>query len=262
MNDPRQPFAHTAMANHQADVRSIPPGTQNWSAEEVLRWAGSEFGSEVAIASAFGAEGIALLEMASHAIGDLRVFILDTGFLFPETLELIAKVQHRYAIRVERVAPEISVEQQAEFHGSALWERDPDLCCQLRKVQPLRQKLAGLKAWVAAIRRDQTPARRHIGKVEWDSNFDLVKINPLADWTHEMVWAYIRKHGLDYNSLHDRNYPSIGCTHCTKPVREGESPRGGRWPGFAKQECGMHLRAKSASASSFASSECNADGEG
>lgn len=260
MNNAQKPFVQTPVSSRQVDPRAIPPGTQNWSAEEVLRWAGSEFGSEIAIASAFGAEGIVLLEIASRVLGDLRVFILDTGFLFPETLDLIAKVERRYAIRVERVVPQISVEQQAEFHGPALWDRDPDLCCHLRKVEPLRQKLAHLKAWATAIRRDQTPERRHIGKVEWDSNFHLLKINPLADWTHEMVWAYIRKHNLDYNPLHDRNYPSIGCTHCTKPVREGESPRSGRWPGLAKQECGMHLRARAASASSSTPPECNPGG--
>lgn len=221
--------------------RSQIPSAEAWSAEDVLRWAAAEFGYEMEIASAFGAEGIVLLEIAAGIVGDLRVFILDTGFLFPETLELIAKVERRHGISVQRITPGITAEQQAELYQAELWSRDPDLCCDLRKIEPLRRKLSRLKAWVTSIRRDQTPARRHIGKVEWDSKFNLVKINPLADWTREMVWAYITKHRLDYNPLHDRNYPSIGCTHCTRAVRPGEHQRAGRWPRFAKQECGLHV---------------------
>ena len=228
---------HTDLAQNQRQI----PVAEAWSAEDVLRWAAAEFGNAMEIASAFGAEGIALLDMAAGIFGDLRVFILDTGFLFPETLALIARVEQRYGIRVQRIIPGITPEQQAELYWPALWGRDPDLCCNLRKVEPLRRKLSGLRAWVTSIRREQTPARRHIGKVEWDSKFNLVKINPLAGWTGEMVWAYIRKHRLDYNPLHDRNYLSIGCTHCTRPVRIGEHQRAGRWPGFAKQECGLHL---------------------
>ena len=216
------------------------PAAEPWSPEQVLRWAVAEFGRRVEIASAFGAEGVVLLDMAARTARDLRLFILDTGFLFPETLELAAKVERRYGIRVERVTPEITAEQQAELYQPALWNRDPDLCCNLRKVEPLRRKLSGLKAWVTSIRRDQTVARRNIAKVEWDANFDLVKINPLADWTHEMVWSYIRTHDLDYNPLHDRDYPSIGCMNCTRPVLAGEDRRSGRWPGIPKAECGLH----------------------
>lgn len=193
------------------------------------------------IASAFGAEGMVLIDIASSVIEDLKIFILDTGFLFPETLELMAQVERRYGTHIERVLPEISIDAQNRQYEPALWARDPDLCCNLRKVQPLRKKLSALGAWVTAIRRDQTPARQSVGKIEWDANFQIVKLSPLADWTHNMIWSYIAKHGLDYNPLHDRNYPSIGCTHCTRPVQRGEGDRAGRWPGFAKQECGLHM---------------------
>ncbi len=215
---------------------------EKWSTRELLSWASEVFGSDLEIASAFGAEGIVLIDIASHVMPDLRVFILNTGYLFPETLELLNKVEARYGIRVDKVVPEISVDSQAALYQPALWGKDPDLCCEIRKVRPLRRKLSTLKAWVTAIRRDQTVHRRNVPKLHWDDNFQLVKINPLADWTHEMVWSYIRQHRLAYNPLHDQNYPTLGCIQCTVPIRPGEDLRSGRWSGFAKQECGLHFR--------------------
>src|SRR5439155_749273 len=121
---------------------------------------------------------------------------------------------------------------QEQAHGPALWSRDPDRCCNLRKVEPLRNKLKELRAWITAIRRDQTVARGSARKLEWDAKFQLVKVNPIADWTSAMVWSYIRRHEVPYNPLHDRNYPSIGCTHCTRATQAGEDARAGRWSGF------------------------------
>jgi phosphoadenosine phosphosulfate reductase len=135
----------------------------------------------------------------------------------------------------------LSPEEQERTHGSALWNRDPDLCCSLRKVEPLRRKLGELDAWITSIRRDQTSVRSGARRVEWDSKFNLVKINPIADWTSKQVWRYIHDHDVPYNELHNQDYPSIGCTHCTRAVRPGEDPRAGRWPGFAKTECGLHV---------------------
>jgi phosphoadenosine phosphosulfate reductase len=109
-------------------------------------------------------------------------------------------------------------------------------------VEPLRKKLSGLRAWMTSIRRDQTASRANARRVEWDEKFGLVKINPLVDWSSEMVWNYIHRHKVPYNPLHDRNYPSIGCTHCTRAVLPGEDPRAGRWSGFQKTECGLHAR--------------------
>jgi len=215
---------------------------ERWSPEQVLRWGFERFGRDIAIASAFGAEGIVLIDIAARIRGDFRVFTLDTGFFFPETYALIESVERRYGIRVERCRPALSPAEQARLHGEALWKRQPDRCCAIRKVEPLKAKLAELSAWIAALRREQTAARANVAKIEWDSKFDLVKLNPLADWTHDQVWEYIRAHHVPYNPLHDHGYPSIGCTHCTRPVRIGEDLRDGRWSGFAKTECGLHTR--------------------
>lgn len=215
---------------------------ERWSPEQVLRWGFERFGPDIAIASGFGAEGMVLIDLAARIRSDFRVFTLDTGFFFPETYALIEAVERRYAIRVERCRPILTPAEQARLYGEALWTRQPDQCCAIRKVDPLKAKLAELSAWIAAIRRQQTAARADVAKIEWDSGFNLVKLNPLADWTHSEVWNYIRAHAVPYNPLHDRSYPSIGCTHCTRPVRIGEDPRAGRWSGFAKTECGLHTR--------------------
>jgi phosphoadenosine phosphosulfate reductase len=151
------------------------------------------------------------------------------------------QVEQRYGIRIERVLPLSSHEEQEAVHGAALWQRNPDQCCNLRKIEPLRRKLSELQAWITSIRRDQTADRARAGKIEWDQKFGLVKINPLADWNAKQVWQYIREREVPYNVLHDLNYPSIGCTHCTRAVRPGEDPRAGRWSGSAKTECGLHI---------------------
>ena len=214
---------------------------ETWSPEEALRWAFDTYGHDVAIASAFGAEGMVLIDLASRLYPSFRLFSIDTEFMFPETYELMQRVEQRYGIKVERVYPKLNPAEQEQVHGAALWGRNPDMCCQMRKVEPQRRKLAELRAWVAAIRRDQTSTRAKAMRVEWDAKFDLVKVNPIVDWTSAQVWDHIRKHDVPYNPLHDRNYPSIGCTHCTRAVLPGEDPRSGRWSNFGKTECGLHL---------------------
>jgi phosphoadenosine phosphosulfate reductase len=178
---------------------------------------------------------------------EFRIFTLDTDFLFPETYNLMERIEKRYGIRIERVKSNLVPDDQARFHGPALWARDPDACCSLRKVEPLRNKLSQLRAWVTSIRRDQTLARAGALKVEWDAKFHLVKINPLVDWTNAKIWRYIHDYDLPYNPLHDRGYPSIGCTHCTRSVQPGEGARAGRWSGFNKTECGLHTTPPTAS---------------
>jgi len=222
------------------DIAQLSSQAEAWSPEQVLAWAFENYGKNVAIASGFGVEGMAMIDLASHVSGSFRVFTLDTEFLFPETYELMDRIEKRYGIRIERVYSSLTPEEQAHTHGAELWRRDPDLCCSLRKVEPLKQKLAELRAWVTAIRRRQTSARASARKIEWDHKFQLIKINPIADWTTDMVWSYVRKHNVPYNHLHDQNYPSIGCMHCTRAVRSGEDARAGRWAGFAKTECGLH----------------------
>jgi phosphoadenosine phosphosulfate reductase len=213
---------------------------ESWSAAEVLDWALGHFGNRVQIASAFGPEGMALIDIATRLRPDVRVFTLDTGLFFPETYTLMNEVERRYGIRIERVRPALTVDEQSTQHGPALWQHSPDRCCYMRKIEPLQRRLATLEAWISAIRRDQTPDRAHAQKLEWDARFGLIKINPLADWTNDMVWDYLRSNDVPYNELHDRGYPSIGCAPCTQPVQEGEDARSGRWAGFAKTECGLH----------------------
>jgi phosphoadenosine phosphosulfate reductase len=222
------------------NVDRIHQLVEQWSPEDLLRWAFVTFGGYVEIASGFGPEGIALIDIAAMVQPEFRVFTLDTDFLFPETYDLMQRIEKRYRIRVETLKSAVTPDEQERLHGPALWGRDPDACCNLRKVEPLRNKLSQLRAWVTSIRREQTPARASVLKVEWDAKFHLVKINPLADWTAGKVWQYIRDHDLPYNPLHDRGYPSIGCTHCTRSVQPGEDARAGRWSGFNKTECGLH----------------------
>jgi phosphoadenosine phosphosulfate reductase len=217
----------------QAQAEHCPP-------EELLRWAFGRFGSRVAIASSFGPEGLVVIEIASRVQEEFRVFSLDTDFLFPETYALMEEVERRYGLRIERCRPSVSPEEQAARHGPELWGSNPNLCCQIRKVFPLQAKLKELDAWITGIRHEQTVARSQSRKVEWDTRFGIAKLNPLADWTTAQVWEFIRANRLPYNPLHDRNYPSIGCTHCTRPVQPGGDPRAGRWPGCAKTECGLH----------------------
>jgi len=222
-------------------IAEIQIAAEKWSPQQVLAWAFANFGNGVAISSAFGAEGMTLIDMASRLTKDFRLFTVDTEFLFPETYSLMDTIEQRYGIAIEKVYSLLSPEEQERRHGTALWSRDPDQCCDLRKVEPLRRKLSELDAWITSIRRDQTSAGSGARKVEWDAKFGLVKINPIVDWTSEQVWRYIRQHDVPYNALHDQSYPSIGCTHCTRAVRTGEDPRNGRWPGFAKNECGLHV---------------------
>jgi phosphoadenosine phosphosulfate reductase len=223
------------------NLENIQILAETWNAAEVLQWAFRTFGKRVEMASGFGAEGMALIDVAARLNPDLRVFTIDTEFLFPETYQLIEKVERRYGITVERVRPRLTPEGQEEVYGPALWSINPDQCCALRKVEPLKEKLAGLRAWITAIRRDQTSARAGARKVEWDQKFQLVKTNPIADWTTKDVWNYLHQHDVPYNPLHDQNFTSIGCTHCTRAIRPGEDPRAGRWAGFQKTECGLHI---------------------
>jgi len=223
------------------EVGKLQIAAEAWTPERVLGWAFDTFGDGVAISSAFGAEGMVLIDIASRGRQNFRLFTLDTEFLFPETYNLMDRVEQRYGVTIEKVYPPSSPEEQEREHGPALWQRKPDLCCNLRKVEPLQRKLGELQAWITSIRRDQTAARAGAGKIEWDQKFGLVKINPIADWSSKQVWHYIREHDVPYNELHERNYPSIGCTHCTRAIRPGEDARAGRWPGTTKTECGLHM---------------------
>lgn len=208
----------------------------------ILEWAAERFAPRIALATGFGVEGCVLVDLIARQRLSIGVFSLDTGLLFPETYELWRRLEGRYGLSIRAVRPDQTVEEQASAHGERLWERHPDRCCGLRKLAPLGAALAGLDAWVSAIRRDQTRERAAARAVETDPRFGLVKVNPLVAWTQADVWAYVRAHDVPVNPLHDRGYPSIGCLPCTSPVRPGEDPRAGRWRGLGKTECGMHAR--------------------
>jgi phosphoadenosine phosphosulfate reductase len=216
----------------------------NAKPEETLRWGFQEFGDRLTIATGFGAEGVVLIDMAVKITPKPSIFFLDTAFLFPETYELRRRIEDRYGIEILSFQSELTPEQQEIKFGSKLWITDPDLCCRLRKLEPLKEALRDRAAWVTAIRRDQTIERSTAQVVEWDYQWRLVKINPLLMWSKTDVWDYIRKSGVPYNALHDRGYPSIGCTHCTVAVGEGEHDRAGRWAGRKKTECGLHTPAQ------------------
>jgi len=229
----------------EQNLKVISSEFENASPEDVLRWAIDEFSGDVALATGFGAEGCVLVAMLSaiRPIGTgIRIFYLDTDLLFPEAYALRDQLAARYGVQFERHGTSLSLSAQAAEYGERLWEREPNLCCRLRKVEPLREMLNGMRAWVTAVRRDQSPERARIGIVEWDERFGLVKINPLAKWSARDVWNYIAKHNVPYNPLHDQDYPSIGCVPCTTRVRIGEDPRAGRWRGTSKNECGIHDR--------------------
>lgn len=208
--------------------------------QEALRWAVERFAPDIALACSFGVEDVALVDMLAEVDGSVRVFYLDTGLLFPETYDVRDRVVERYGARLVRAVPAISVEDQASLYGDELWARNANLCCDIRKVQPLTTVLGSLRAWITGIRRDQALTRANTPIVGWDQKFGLVKVNPLAAWTSADVWKYVAERDVPYNVLHDQGYPSIGCVPCTRQVTPGEDPRAGRWSGSDKTECGLH----------------------
>lgn len=210
------------------------------SPQEVLVKAVENYAGGLVLASSFGAEDVVLIDMLHKLAPTMPVFYLDTNKHFTETYATRDKLQERYSTTFIQVLPKLTLAEQASAHGDNLWEKDPNLCCQIRKVEPLQRVLSGYQAWITGIRREQSPTRANAKKVEWDEKFNLVKFNPLADWTDGQVWEYIHANDVPYNPLHDNNYPSIGCSVCTRAVRPGQDPRAGRWAGFEKTECGLH----------------------
>jgi phosphoadenosine phosphosulfate reductase len=211
------------------------------SAPAILRWAVETFHSKLTMATAFGAEGCCLIHMLAEIDPDIRIFNLDTGYQFAETLELRERIKRRYGIEVEFIRPELTVAEYEAEHGGPMYRHRPDQCCHDRKILPLRRAVAGYSAWVSAIRGDQTRDRAAARVVQWDAKFGLVKVNPLLAWTKKDAWKFILDHEVPYNPLHDRGYPSIGCWPCTQPVGDGADERAGRWARTAKKECGLHV---------------------
>jgi len=210
------------------------------TAQEILRWAVDRFAPRFTMATAFGPEGMVILHMLAEIAPDTPIFNLDTGYQFPETLELRERVKQRYGMEVEFKRPELTVEQYEQLHGGPLYKTKPDQCCAERKIRVLHAAVRGKHAWASGIRRDQSPDRAKAAIVSWDRKFSLVKVSPLANWTKKDVWKMIVDHDIPYNPLHDQGYTSVGCWPCTRAVMFGEDERAGRWSGFAKTECGLH----------------------
>lgn len=211
------------------------------TAQEILAFSVREFMPRLTMATAFGPEGCCIIQMLAEIDPTVRVFNLETGYQFPETLELREKILKRYGIEVEYVRAELTVAEYEKEHGGPLWGSRSDQCCHDRKIVPLRRAVVGYDAWISAIRNDQTPDRAQASLIGWDNKFRMVKVNPLLHWNKKDVWAYIMKHDIPYNPLHDMGYPSIGCQPCTRPVEDGSDDRAGRWSGTVKKECGLHV---------------------
>lgn len=217
------------------------PDLETASPSAILEWAFDAFGDRIALSTAFGPSGVALMHLSSRIRPGVKVFFVDTGFHFDETLQMLDRVRARMPVDIEVLEPELTVEQQTRRHGE-LYVINPDRCCAMRKVEPTRRMLAGLDAWVTGLRRDQGPSRADTPVVDIRDvdGRDVVKINPLARWTRKDVWRHIFAHELPYNPLHDQGYPSVGCAPCTVAVGAGADERAGRWAGRAKTECGLH----------------------
>ena len=207
---------------------------------DILAWAVRHYYPRLTMATAFGPEGCVILHMLAEIEPNVRVFNLDTGYQFPETLQLRDQIAERYGIEVELVSAETTVPEYEALHQGSLYVRDSNQCCHDRKVVPLQKAVLGYDAWISAIRADQSTHRAKANIVGWDAKFDLVKVNPLLSWTKRDVWAFIVANKVPYNPLHDQGYPSIGCWPCTMAVSEGQDERAGRWAGQAKTECGLH----------------------
>jgi phosphoadenosine phosphosulfate reductase len=213
----------------------LPADVETWEPERILGFLLETFPGKVALACSFQKEETIILDMLFALEPKARVFAIDTHHLFPETYAYWRDVEQRYGTTIE-VFEGPSPEELAARHGERLWEQNCDLYLSIAKVAPLVRALGGLDAWIAGIRRDQSPTRADAPKLGWDEQHELWKASPLADWTDEMCWDYIRARGLPYNPLHDRGYDSIGDSHSTEPG----SGRSGRWAGSAKVECGIH----------------------
>jgi phosphoadenosine phosphosulfate reductase len=220
--------------------------------EQFIGWTLERFKNRrVVLTTSFGMEGCALIDMYAKQGAAPTVVYLDTMFLFPETYALRDLMVRRYPlVTFVNRGTSLTVEAQKARYGDELWRRDPDLCCDLRKVQPLRQALTGADVWITAITRQQGGSRKNTELVAWDWQYQVLKIAPLVTWDRAQVWDYVRRYNVPYNELHERGYPTIGCTHCTVPVpgtSPGEYSRAGRWAGTEKTECGLHFESPVAS---------------
>ena len=208
---------------------------------EIIEWAVETYGDGLALSASFGGgEGMALLDMISKITDRVTVLTIDTGFIFRETAEFREEVMRRYKLPVEVLRPALTVEEQVERYGERMRTCSPDLCCQVRKIEPLQRGLERYDAWMTGIRRVQTPQRAGTKIAAWEDRYAAAKIAPLAGWTEDQVWDYVKANDVPVNPLLHQGYKSIGCEPQTRPVHDDEDPRAGRWSGTSKTECGLH----------------------
>lgn len=225
--------------------RQREPIAEDAPTDRLIAWMLDRFKDQrMIITTSFGMEGCALIDMYARACDAMTVVYLDTMFLFPETLALRDRMVERYPhMKFENRGTKVTPEQQSRVNGSELWRRDPDCCCQLRKVAPMSDVMAEVDVWITGLRRSQSASRANLRIIDWDWRYQVLKISPLAKWERPQIWEYIQKNKVPYNELHEKGYPTIGCIHCTKPV-PGSSPedysRDGRWVDSKKTECGLH----------------------
>jgi phosphoadenosine phosphosulfate reductase len=218
------------------------------SAQEVLSWGLAKYGKKIGLACSFGAEDMVLVDMVAKINPETRIFTLDTGRLAQETYNVMDEARKKYGIEFEVYFPQTSaVEKMEREHGPNLFYNGIELrklCCNVRKMEPLRRAFGELDAWITGLRREQAVTRTGVAKVERDEANNLIKLNPLADWSEEETWAYIKENQVPYNALHDQGYPSIGCAPCTRAVAPGEDVRAGRWwwETPEQKECGLHVK--------------------
>jgi phosphoadenosine phosphosulfate reductase len=223
----------------EAGIAALNDRFEGVQPQEIVRWCVDHFGDGLSVGASFGgASGSAILHMVARLKPNVHVFVLDTDYLFQETHDSMRETVLALSLsNVQVYKSRLSHEEQASQYGSALWMRDPDACCEIRKVEPNRRALAGKTCWVSGLRRDQSEGRADTPIVSWNTKFGLVKVNPLANWTEARTWQYILDNKSPYNPLLNQGYTSIGCYNCTIPGVQG---RAGRWQGFDKDECGLH----------------------
>ena len=237
-----QPEVRQATPEFREELARASRSLESATPQEIIRWAADRFGPRLTMATAFGPEGCLIIHWLAAIAPATYVFNLDTGYQFPETLELRDRIAKRYGVEVVLEKPATTVEDYERGHGGPIYRTDPDRCCGDRKLAIVTRVLANYDAWMSGIRRDQSPDRAAAPIVGWDHKFGVVKVSPLANWTKAKVWDAIVKESVPYNPLHDKGYVSIGCAPCTRAVAVGEDERAGRWSGTAKTECGLHSR--------------------
>ncbi|GIV97844.1 MAG: phosphoadenosine phosphosulfate reductase [Herpetosiphonaceae bacterium] len=225
----------------EAELQQLNELFRKRSPEALLEWAARRFGEKLVLTCSFGGpSGMVLLDMVARLGYETPIVFLDTGLLFPETYALAEAAAQRYGLTIEYRRPALTIEQQDRQEGPQLYARDPDRCCGIRKVAPLAEALRPYDAWMTGLRRDQSATRAGVELLQWSTRYELLKINPLAFWGEREIWSYIYTYDVPYNPLLDQGYRSLGCVPCTLAI-DGGDPRAGRWVGFAKTECGIHL---------------------